>query len=455
MNTPPIRQAAAEGDLARLRELLADSTPTERAAALGAAAEFGRSECLSALLESGVKADSIIPYWGTALQAAADGNHLDCVELLLGHDADPCLHNPEYHRTPLYRAAREGNAACVRRMLIRLGSFKSYSLEDINDIDHETALHAAVRRNATNDGSEQDFLGTVRALLEYGADIDARDRHLQTPLIAALQFSDVPLPLIRLLLQRGADVNARDEHGSTALHYAAAYGQADVVELLLAAGAELHARAEDGYTPLHDAATSLNEEAVRLLLARGADATARDHKGRTPLHEAAWWQHDEDCPPTPYPAIMKLLLEHGASVNARDARDRTPLHLAARRGNAEAVGLLIGHGALLHALSFYQRTPLHLAAKHGHARCAALLLEAGACPNIRETRKGYHPLYLAARKGHADCARILLQHGASVDALDFFGRTPLQGVDETRFPEMAALLREHGAKDEPASDSEA
>ena len=55
----------------------------------------------------------------------------------------------------------------------------------------------------------------------------------------------------RILLKRGAKVEAKAEQGKTPLHFAASYGDLELVKLLVAAGASIHTRTASGATPLH------------------------------------------------------------------------------------------------------------------------------------------------------------------------------------------------------------
>ena len=92
----------------------------------------------------------------------------------------------------------------------------------------------------------------VQKLIEYDANIDARDEDGWTPLSWASRgpyFKDGSV--IRLLLERGADVNSRaDDDGFTPLHRASSYGSLEVVRLLLEHGADVEAVNRDGKTPL-------------------------------------------------------------------------------------------------------------------------------------------------------------------------------------------------------------
>ena len=98
---------------------------------------------------------------------------------------------------------------------------------------------------------------------------------------------------VRAALDAGADVNARDFDGQTAL-MSAAFGNEnpEVAAALLDAGADVNARALDGQTALMRAAQYnptrhfQNPEVVLVLLDYGADATLADSRGRRAIDHA-------------------------------------------------------------------------------------------------------------------------------------------------------------------------
>jgi len=76
---------------------------------------------------------------------------------------------------------------------------------------------------------------------------------------------------MQALLDKGAEVNARNAHGWTPLHVAAAGGDPAVIALLLQHGADVHAQSHIGTTALDNATTRGGRKAViDLLLAHGA-----------------------------------------------------------------------------------------------------------------------------------------------------------------------------------------
>jgi uncharacterized protein len=89
----------------------------------------------------------------------------------------------------------------------------------------------------------------ARVLLERHADAGAvANNPMQvTPLHSAAAARN--LAIVRALLEHGAPVNARQQKGWTALHAAAQHGDRAMVELLLKYGASPNAKNDDGLTP--------------------------------------------------------------------------------------------------------------------------------------------------------------------------------------------------------------
>ena len=126
----------------------------------------------------------------------------------------------------------------------------------------------------------------VQKLIEYGADIDARDEYEWTPLYwASRGLTSKDVPALRSLLECGADVNVRartdDNVGddfTTPLHRASAYGAVEIVRLLLENGADVEAVNVAGKTVLQVVGKAPDgevdqgrcDEVTRLLVEHGA-----------------------------------------------------------------------------------------------------------------------------------------------------------------------------------------
>ena len=97
---------------------------------------------------------------------------------------------------------------------------------------------------------------TVQQELDAGVDVDVVNGRAangdggNTALWFAAQGpSPNGVDVARVLIDAGADVNKQCEHGRTALHMAAAWGHADVVQLLMKNGANPEIVDEEGMTP--------------------------------------------------------------------------------------------------------------------------------------------------------------------------------------------------------------
>jgi ankyrin repeat protein len=130
----------------------------------------------------------------------------------------------------------------------------------------------------------------MRLLLEFGADVDARDSGGHNPLYRVANgqgCEEEGKAAVELLLKHGADVNrTTGVGGMTPLHMAARRGTTRVAEALLEAGADIEAQDKNGETPLRRAVNCGQERMVRMLLSRGANPRSTDKSGRTPIDAA-------------------------------------------------------------------------------------------------------------------------------------------------------------------------
>lgn len=181
--------------------------------------------------------------------------------------------------------------------------------------------------SAVADGKLED----VRVALDRRPDLaGVTDADGRAPLhLAAMIGND---KMVALLLDRyGADLQARDKFGNTPLMVAADHGAVGAIGVLADHGADLNARDKGEFTALHNAAGRGHEEAVRHLVKHGADVNAVTARGQTPLHIAAIDRQS---------ATAQTLLSAGAKTGLKDADGLTPMDIAKANNDQEMITTL-------------------------------------------------------------------------------------------------------------------
>ncbi|XP_054879672.1 histone-lysine N-methyltransferase EHMT2 isoform X4 [Poeciliopsis prolifica] len=243
-----------------------------------------------------------------------------------------------FHPRQLYPAAKQGEVQRVLLMLME-GIDPTYQPESQN---RRSALHAAAQRG---------LLEVCYMLIQAGAQVDAKDKDLRTPLLEAVINNHVDVA--RYLIQNGACVYHIEEDGYTGLHHAAKLGNLEIVNMLLETGqVDVNAQDNGGWTPIIWAAEHKHVQVIKSLLNRGADVSIKDKELNVCLHWAAYAGNID---------IAELVLNSGCSLSSVNMHGDTPLHIAAREGYLECVTLFLSRGADIDIMNREGDTPLSLA----------------------------------------------------------------------------------------------
>lgn len=246
--------------------------------ALMAAAANNNAEITTLLLEHNANVNATRNNGKTALIIAADNGSISIVKLLLEKGANPNISNNKGW-SALYYAIRSDKHD-ISRLLVENGA-------NVNDKTKrgETVLQlAAVMGNedivrlllgkgadvhVANEGTTilraaatSSRCNIVRLLLDNGASAN-EETWGDTVLMRAAAYSN-DTDCLQALLEKGADINAKANNGETPLFYAIQYGPVANVKWLLEHGANRNAIAL-GMTPLEAARKMKRKEVVELL----------------------------------------------------------------------------------------------------------------------------------------------------------------------------------------------
>ncbi|XP_072765725.1 transient receptor potential cation channel subfamily A member 1 homolog [Anoplolepis gracilipes] len=298
--------AIENGEFDRAIQILARDSQNRYACPVGAlqvtalhvAAWQGRIDLLDRLYEKGARVNDVDKIGRCALYYAAHHDNVDVTEWLL--------------RRGGYVNAKVGIYSCTKGVpytSLTKSCFVGRKLP-LPVCWGRTPLHQAVKNNRAD---------VVRVLVEHGADVNAKDERLITPLLlagSAVNRDDLKemtkfVEIVKILAAAKVFVNIiHPDTGTTALHHAAMLGSAEATKILLSNGAwPMYKCKSSGSTPLHIVASTGSTETLMVLLEAMLphNIDTRDQINRTALHRASYRGHRQ---------CVRALLEHGASLAA-------------------------------------------------------------------------------------------------------------------------------------------
>ncbi len=262
------------------------------------------------------------------LQSAAANGDLDSLRSLLAAGADPnsrCHTSSWYPRSPLVTAMIYGQLEALRLLLDAGGHVST------DDVSHGLGWGKGI-------GASDSKAPLLRFLLERGLNPnEGRDREDgSTLLMGMLGHSDCH-ELVPLLLEYGADIHARDAAGCTPFMYAATLYSEDNIRLLAREGADVDAQDARGRSALMKV-LFIHEEDWDMLTDR-----------RAPMGFFEW-EEDEEWFNERRAERLRVVLDCGVNIHLVDSRGWNALLLALGFGNEPCSRLLLERGASLRGL---------------------------------------------------------------------------------------------------------
>lgn len=415
-------------------------------------------------------------------------------EMMVLHDMDDTMPKQAIRfkadptAAPRWRPKRSNGA-------LRAGS-KNALLAAVLEQDHKMVEHLLDCGVPADNGPERNLLrvaitnhdlDSVRLLLLFGADANAKDMDGFTPLYAATEA--LFFESAQLLLKYGADPNlSAGPNDESPFAYSLSDGSAHFAQLYLKHGANPDAIMGSGDTPfiksMHKT-TTMN--VVELMLLYDASPNNKNGRGETALFRAINANRldfvtlllDRGADPNlPGPKhmlwpsvhhlqILELLLKRGANLR------RAPgvLELATSTNSVEVVKILLQYGADPNAKKDGIFTPLCTAIRDNREPLVDILIAAGADPNLAASeypafkcvthhRAHLLPRVLAAGadpnspKGivetavahkNKDALLLLLEREVDANARNSSGHTALTTAIRMNDTESIDILLSHGA----------
>jgi len=350
-NKTPLHQAAKDGDLETVRELIINQ----------------RVDPNITLPENGK----------TPLHYAASCDNIRLAKLLINWGADTTI-TDNRGRTALHHAAASGKKSIARYLakieasLNMMNRETSLTAEDANGETPDQTACSSHHREIANSLQEIELNFAKIRSEEINPHGDSQPLHQAA--------EDGALAIVQdLVINQGIDPNLGTPDGFTPLHYAANFGHLGITKFLIEQGVDPTAANKSGWTPLHCAAFFGHNNIAEFLIRHKADPKATTISGWTPLHQAIKYRRLKTA---------RFLAEQDIEVNGAiwkgSEKGWTPLLLAWVNCYKDIAKLLSEKGADPYGFSLgedsapqfnYELAPLVLAIKRNQLELAKFFLD--------------------------------------------------------------------------------
>src|SRR3990167_6520189 len=249
-----------------------------------------------------------------------------------------------------------------------------------------------------------------------GADVNARDKEGNTPLIQAAWEGH--LIITKLLLNNGADIDATNNYGQTALMIAVLGVRRCVIQELLCKGANINIQAMCGNSAAMVATfirTIKPSIDVMCMLLNYMPNLKLKNKNRDTLLTLAVMTDR-------YYLVKNILChmnerltfeERNKILNQRNLNGDTSFMLATQKFNNQIACFLLQQGADVDRENFFGNTPLMIAILQRNLRLMYMLLNCDVNIN-HQNRWGYTPLMFSVINDHVKMTKALLKCNADL-----------------------------------------
>jgi ankyrin repeat protein len=324
------------------------------------ASRTGSVEGVKALIAAGANVNAKENVRGqTALMWAVAERHVAVAQALVESGAN-VRERSESGFTPLLVAARAGDRDLARLFLSRGADVNETASDGAAPLVVATVRgHVALAEWLLDQGADPNAAGAGYTALHWATGtwdtMSTHEYQVETgewSALAGIPDRAAKLGFIKALLDHGANINARvvrnpprfgyslgggsiigggSMAGGTPFFLAAMVGDIDLMRYLLAQGADPLLTTNDGTTPLMatagisvvEAETSTTEskllEALKLMLELGGNIRSANEAGTTALHATTY---------VGFNVIAQFLVDHGAELNAKNRKGETPLKIA-------------------------------------------------------------------------------------------------------------------------------